>query len=134
MGCWPPGRSMILSRRMPRASPGARGSPTKKPASSGPRRCMAAVMTLTRDSASAVRAAKATPQIPHTLAFDLRSRKENRRRADQMFAEMEARNLQAPVGVPAEIRAQKKKKLAFEQQTPIKGFVPSGRNRFQHSA
>src|SRR5271163_4137521 len=110
MGCWPPGRSMMLSRRMPSASPGARGSAIKKPDSSGPRRCIAAVMALTRDSASAVRAAKATPQIPHTLAFDLRSRKENGGGTDQVFAEMEARNLEPLVGVPAEIRAQQKKK------------------------
>src|SRR5271155_5606108 len=101
---------MMLSRRMPSASPGARGSAIKKPSSSGPRRCMAAVMALTRDSASAVRAAKATPQMPHTLAFDLRSRKENRRGADEMFAEVEARNLQALVGIPAQIRAQQQKK------------------------
>ena len=71
---------------------------------------MAAVMALTRDSASAVRAAKATPQMPHTLAFDLRSRKENGRGADEVFAEVEARNLQALVRVPAEIRAQQQKK------------------------
>src|SRR5271154_3318125 len=110
MGCWPPGRSMMLRRRMPRASPGARGSAIRNPSSSGPRRCMAAVIALTRDSASAVRAAKATPQMPHTLAFDLRSRKEDRRGADQMLAEMEARNFQTPVGVPAEIRAQQEEK------------------------
>src|SRR5277367_6567537 len=110
MGCWPPGRSMILRRRMPRASPGARGSPIKKPSSSGPRCCRAAVMALTRDSASAVRAAKATPQMPHTLAFDLRGREEHGGGANKMFAEVEARDLQALVGVPAEIRAQQKKK------------------------
>src|SRR5277367_807390 len=110
MGCWPPGRSIMLRRRMPSANPGARGSAIRNPSSSGPRRCMAAVMALTRDSASAVRAAKATPQIPHTLAFDLRSRKENGGSADEVFAEMEARNLQALVGIPAEIRAQQQKK------------------------
>src|SRR5271163_3281204 len=110
MGCWPPGRSMMLRRRIPRANPGARGSAIKKPSASGPRRCMAAVIALTRDSASAVRAAKATPQMPHTLAFDLRSRKENRRGADEVLAEVEARNLQALVGIPAEICAQQKQK------------------------
>src|SRR5271155_1049537 len=97
---------MMLSRRMPSASPGARGSAIKKPSSSGPRRRIAAVMALTRDSASAVRAAKATPQMPHTLAFDLRSRKENRRGANEVLAEVEARNLQALVGIPSEIRAE----------------------------
>jgi hypothetical protein len=99
----------MLRRRIPRAKPEARDSPIRKPCSSGPRCCSAAVITLTRDSASAERAAKATPQIPHTLAFDLRSREESGGGADEMFAEVKARDFQAAIGVPAEKRAEQQK-------------------------
>src|SRR6202049_1322871 len=93
---------MMLSRRLPRASPGARGSLTRKPSSSGPRCCKAAAIARTRDSASAVRLANGTPQMPHTLLFDLRGAEERGARAKEVLAEVESRNPQAVVRVPAE--------------------------------
>jgi hypothetical protein len=63
---------MMLSRRIPKASPGARGLPSRNPSSSGPRWRIAAHIARTRDSASVFREVKATPQMPHTLLFDLR--------------------------------------------------------------
>src|SRR5438045_5389765 len=80
----------MLSRRMPRASPGARASLKRNPSSSGPRWRIAAHIALTRDSASALREVKATPQIPHTLFFDLRRREERRACPDQVFPKVEA--------------------------------------------
>ena len=66
----------MLSRRIPKASPGARGSLKRNPSSSGPRCRSAAVMVRTRASASVLREVKATPQIPHTLLLDLRCGRE----------------------------------------------------------
>src|SRR6267378_1981444 len=77
MGWWPPARSMMLRRPIPSASPGARASPARKPSSSGPRWRSAAVIARTRDSASALREANATPHMPHTLLFDLRRGEED---------------------------------------------------------
>jgi hypothetical protein len=95
----------MLKRRMPSANPGARGSPVRNPSSSGPRWCIAAAMARTRDSASLLPEAKATPQIPHTLLFDLRSRKESHASAQGVFAQVEARNSQTAVGVPCQAGA-----------------------------
>src|SRR5450432_2861133 len=80
---------MMLRRRIPSASPGARGSLARKPSSSGPRCWRAADMARTRASASDVRLANAAPQIPHTLLLDLRCSEElyvPRRVEDQMFS------------------------------------------------
>src|SRR5437016_7418994 len=93
---------MMLSLRIPSASPGARGFPARKPSSSGPRWRIAAVMARTRDSASPVREANATPHIPHTLLFDFRRREEGGARADGVLSQMEARDSQAVVRIPGE--------------------------------
>src|SRR3979490_701524 len=98
-GWWPPATSMMLSRRIPSASPGARASPARKPSSSGPRWLIAAVIARTRDSAFALREAKATPHIPHTLLFDLRSGEEGGAGADGVLPQMEARDSQAAVRI-----------------------------------
>src|SRR5580700_4239305 len=108
---------------------------------------MAAAMARTRDSASAVRVANATPQIPHTLAFNLRSREECGACANEMLSQMEARNLEALIGIPAEERAQQheeqrergggdqdKEGFALEEQAPIKSFIPSGIEIFEGAA
>src|ERR1700739_887832 len=69
---------MMLSRRIPKARPGARGSLRRNPSSSGPRCGRAAAIARTRSSAWEVRFANAVPQIPHTrlrsLHFDLKER------------------------------------------------------------
>src|SRR5712692_3596927 len=100
MGWWPPARSMMLSRRIPSASPGARASPARKPSSSGPRWSIAAVIARTRDSASALREANATPHIPHTLLFDLRRGEEGGAGADSVLPQTEARNSQTAIRIP----------------------------------
>src|SRR5256885_5159738 len=91
---------MMLSLRIPSASPGARGFPARKPSSSGPRWRIAAVMARTRDSASPVREANATPHIPHTLLFDFRRREEGGARTDGVLSQTEARDSQAVVRIP----------------------------------
>src|SRR5580692_3434710 len=137
-GCWPPARSMMLSRRMPSASPGARASPIRNPSSSGPRCRIAAAMARTRNSASLLRDTNATPQIPHTLLLDLRSRKEGHPSAQGVLAKVETGNSQTAVGVPCQHRSQQqegqhcrhaqhqiKKRLSLEEQAPIDGFLPA---------
>src|ERR1700739_2024010 len=99
---------------------------------------MAAVMARTRDPASEVRETNATPQIPHTLFFDLRCGKEGLARAHDVLPQMETRNTQPAVGVPSENNAEKheeegsnqrqkeiKKRFALEEQAPVDGFIPS---------
>src|SRR4029077_18654919 len=110
IGCWPPARSIMLNRRIPSVNPGARASPTRKPSSSGPRWRIAAVIARTRDSASALREANATPHIPHTLLFDFRRREEGHARAYHVLAQMKARNSQTAVGIPGENCTEQKKK------------------------
>src|SRR5580700_8909881 len=144
-GCWPPARSMMLSRRMPRASPGARASPIKNPSSSGPRCRIAAAIARTRNSASLLRDANATPQIPHTLLLDLRSRKEGHPSAQGVLAKVETGNSQTAVGVPCQHRSQQqegehcrhaqhqiKERLSLQEQAPIDGFLPAWRDCAQH--
>src|SRR5271168_3875784 len=146
-GWWPPGRSMMLSRRMPSAKPGARDSPVRNPASSGPRCSSAAAMARTRASASALREANATPHMPHTLLFDLRRGKEGSARAKNVFAEAEARDPEAIVRVPSKNQAQKQKyqcgpggshedekRLALEKQAPVEHLIPPGIDAVQHFA
>src|SRR5213080_2675037 len=138
MGWWPPARSMMLSLRIPSASPGARGFPARKPSSSGPRWRIAAVMARTRDSASLVREANATPHIPHTLLFDFRRREEGGTRTDGVLSQMEARDSQAVVRIPGEPGSQEQeehrrhggehqieKRFALQQQAPIDRFLPA---------
>src|SRR6266571_2932820 len=88
MGWRPPARSMMLNRRMPSATPGARGSLTKKPSSSGPRWRMAAAIARMQDSAFAGCAAETAPQIPHTRLLDLRAGEEGGAGAEQMPADV----------------------------------------------
>src|SRR5205823_1434353 len=102
VGWWPPARSMMLNRRIPSASPGARASPARNPSSSGPRWCIAAVIARTRDSASALREANATPHIPHTLLFDLRRGKEGGSGTDSVLSQMEARDTQTALRIPGQ--------------------------------
>src|ERR1700751_1397894 len=99
-GWWPPARSMMLSRRIPSASPGARASRARNPSSSGPRWRIAAVIARTRASASAWRAAKATPHRPHTLLFDPRRGEEGGAGTDGILSQMEARDSQSAVRIP----------------------------------
>src|SRR5579862_6387497 len=126
---------MMLSRRMPSASPGVRGSFVRNPSSPGPRWRIAAAMARTRDSASLLPEAKATPQIPHTLLFDPWSRKEGRPGAQSVLAQVEAGNSQTAIGIPCQHCAQQqeeehrrhtqhqiKKGFAFKEQAPIDGF------------
>src|ERR1700730_14400590 len=128
---------MMLSLRIPRPRPGARDSLTRKPSSSGPRCCIAAAIVRTRDSASAVRLANATPQIPHTLLFDLRRAEEGGTRPKEVLAQVESWNLQLVIRIPGQQRAQPKEKeghrrggnqgeegFPFEQETPVQGFLP----------
>src|ERR1700719_597537 len=144
MGWWPPGRSMMDKRRMPRASPGARGSFMMKPSPSGPRWDMAAVITRTRDWVSCLGVAKAAPQIPHTLFFYLRRREKGSTGANNVAAEVKTRHPQLMVGVPGKQEANNKEKteddgrgekekerFALKQQTPVKIFFPGGINLAQ---
>src|SRR5580692_2071959 len=139
MGCWPPARSMMLNLRIPKARPGARSSPVRNPSSSGPRCRIAAAMARTRVSASLLLEAKATPQIPHTLLLDLRSRKEGHAGAQGVLAQVEARNSQMAIGIPRQHCAQQqkekhrrhaqyqiKKGLSLKEQAPIDSLLPSG--------
>src|SRR6266446_8377778 len=137
-GWWPPARSMMLSRRIPRASPGARASPARNPSSSGPRWRSAAVIARTRDSASALREANATPHMPHTLLFDLRRGEEGGAGTDSMLSQMEARDSQTAVRIPGQQGPQQqeeqgrgnrenqiKERFALQQQAPIDHFIPA---------
>src|SRR5258708_7814788 len=146
VGWWPPARSMILSRRIPSASPGARASPVRKPSSSGPRCSIAAVITRTRDSASALREAKATPQMPHTLLFDLRGREEGGARTDGVLPEMESRDSQTAVCIPGkqdpqQQEAQRRRsgehqieeRFTLQEQAPVHRFIPSWVNAVQQA-
>src|SRR6202166_259212 len=136
-GCWPHFRSMMLSRRMPSANPGARLSLTRNPSSSGPRCCSAAVIALTRVSASLVRLAKAIPQMPHTLLLDLRNVEKRRARALKLRSQAESPDSQTIICVPPQQNAdqnkeerrrygnaQCKKRFALQQQAPVHRFLP----------
>src|SRR5579859_7831802 len=129
---------MMLRRRMPSASPGARGSAVRKPSSSGPRCRSAAAIARTRASASLLRDANATPQIPHTLLLDLRSRKESGSRAPHVLTQTESANSESAVRVPRKHHAQHKEEKherhaqhqiekghSLEEQAPIDSFLPS---------
>src|SRR3984893_9705333 len=144
MGWWPPGRSIMDKRRMPRASPGTRGSSMMKPSPSGPRCASAAVITRTRDWVSLSGAAKAAPQIPHTLFFYLRRREKGCTGASNVAAEMKTGHAPMIIGIPSKQEAnknekykeqrrgeQEKERFAFEQQTPVKIFIPRGINPSQ---
>src|ERR1700730_7116796 len=96
---------MMLSWRMPRARPGARASSKRNPSPSGPRWDMAAVMAPARDWAWWVRAAKGTPQMPHTLLFDLRRGEKGGAGTLDVAAETETGEAQTMIGVPGEQKA-----------------------------
>src|SRR5438105_14626200 len=97
---------MMLSRVIPSARPGARTSPSRSPSSSGPRWRIAATIARTCASACVLRELKATPQMPHTLFFDLRSRKkEGDTRAKHAVAYMKTRYSQPTIRIPAEQEA-----------------------------
>src|SRR5882762_1079881 len=146
VGWWPPARSMMLKRRIPNASPGARGSPARKPSSSGPRWPIAAVMARTRDSASARREANATPHIPHTLLFDLRRGEEGGAGTDGVLPQMEARDSQTAVRIPGKHGPQQQEeqcrrggkheieeRFALQKQAPVDRFVPARVNPVQQT-
>src|ERR1700692_952665 len=99
---------MMDKRRMPRATPGARGSSMMKPSPSGPRCAMAAVITRTREGVSLSGAAKAAPQIPHTLFFYLRRGQKGRPSSNNGGAEGETGFLQTIVGGPGKNEANQK--------------------------
>src|SRR5439155_14677229 len=137
---------MMLNRRMPSATLGARGSLTKKPSSSGPRWRMAAAIVRTQDSACAGCAGKTAPQIPHTRLLDLRAGEEGGAGAEQMPAHVETRNAQAPVCVPREKLAQKEKRNGeqkggkergerspLQNQTPIQSLIDRKSTRLNSS-
>src|SRR5713226_10671586 len=145
-GWWPPARSMMLNRRIPSASPGARASPVRKPSSSGPRWPIAAVIARTRDSASALRDAKATPHIPHTLLFNPRRGEESSAATNGALPQMEARDTQSFVRIPRKQRPQHQKeqcrrcgqykievRFALQEQAPVDRFVPSRVNALQQT-
>jgi len=110
----------------------------KKPSSSGPRWPIAAVIARTRDSASVLREAKATPHMPHTLLFDLRGGEEGGARTDSVLPQMEARDSQTAVRIPGKQDPQQQKaqcrrsgerqieeRFAFQQQAPVGRFIPA---------
>src|SRR5262249_46057263 len=138
---------MMLNRRMASASPGARGSFTKKPSPSGPRWRMAPAIRRTRASASLELFRKATPQIPHTELFYLRGCEKSRSCPRQVLPQMKSRYFKFPVGIPPQYQtqdAQKKcrprrddqheKRFPLEQQAPIERFLPPGKNAVQNPA
>src|SRR5579885_1687939 len=129
---------MMLRRRMPKARPGARESPARKPSSSGPRWRMASAMARTRDPASVFGESNATPQMPHTLLLDLRGRKERHSRAHSFLTQANSREFQPLVGIPGEPGtpeeekkrreqggAQEEQRFALEKQAPVGGCIPS---------
>src|SRR6267143_5840245 len=145
-GWWPPARSIMLSRRIPSARPGARASPARNPSSSGPRWPIAAVIARTRDSASVLREAKATPHMPHTLLFDLRGGEEGGARTDSVLPQMEARDSQTAVRIPGKQDPQQQKaqcrrsgehqieeRFTLQEQAPIHRFIPSRVNAVQQA-
>src|SRR5258708_31779742 len=128
---------MMRRRRIPSANPGARAWPVRKPSSSGPRWRIAAVIARTRDSASVLREANATPHIPHTLLLDLRRREEGCAGTPHLLAQMKAADSQTAVGIPSEHDSQQeeekgrhsaehqiKKGFPLQEQAPVHGFIP----------
>jgi hypothetical protein len=71
---------------------------------------MAAAMARTRVSASAVREANATPQMPHTALLDLRCGKESGASPRNMLEEMKAQDSQLVIRVPGEKNTPQEKK------------------------
>jgi len=136
----------------PSASPGARASPVRKPSSSGPRCSIAAVIARTRDSASALREAKATPQMPHTLLFDLRRGEEGSARTDGVFPQTKRGLLNGcphtrqtgPATTKSttspQRRAQIEERFTLQEQAPIHRLsiqgkcCPTGRRRCKPSS
>src|ERR1700686_3823613 len=105
---------------------------------------MAAVITRTRDAVSCLGAAKAAPQIPHTLFFYLRRGEKGSTGASYVAAEAITRYAQMMVGVPGKQEARNKQKtedhgrdekekerFALKQQAPVEIFLPGGINPTQ---
>src|SRR5258708_19527679 len=137
---------MMLSRRIPSASPGARASPERNPSSSGPRCSIDVDSARTRDSASALREAKATPHMPHTLLFDLRRGEEGGAGTDGIRPQTKARDSQTAVRIPGKQDPQQQKencrrrgeheveeRFAFQEQAPVHRFIPSRVNAVQEA-
>src|SRR5215470_12818702 len=97
---------MMLRRRTPNASPGARGSLIRKPSSSGPRWRSASAIVRTQDSASAARLVNATPQIPHTLLLYIGRANEGHSRSDDVLSQVKPGNPQPVVCIPGKYEAQ----------------------------
>src|ERR1700687_2392525 len=146
VGWGPPARSMMLSRRNPSASPGDRASPARNPSSSGPRCSIAAVIARTREPASALREAKATPHMPHTLLFNLRRGEEGGAGTDGIRPQAEARHSQTAVRIPGKQDPQQQKencrrrakheieeRFAFQDQAPVDRFIPARVNGVQEA-
>src|SRR5258708_31065462 len=126
---------MMLSRRIASTNLGARAWPVRKPSSSGPRWRIAAVIRRTRDSASALREANATPHIPHTLLLDLRRREEGRANAQHMLAQMKSADSHTAVGIPGENESPHKQvKPRNRGDHPIDKRVPVPQEAAVHDA
>src|SRR5204863_5613239 len=78
--------------------------------SSGPRCPIAPAIARTRASASVLRVTNTTPQIPHTLLFNLRRSEECSAGPRNMFAQMESPDLQLAVGIPGQRPPHRQKK------------------------
>src|SRR5215470_16634118 len=137
----------MLSRRIPSANPGARGSFTRNPSSSGPRCPIDAAIRRVRASASELRAKKAAPQIPHTLLFDFRRAEKSRPGPRKMFLYVKPRYFQFSIGVPGKNAAHNKQKkrarkeytkreegFALQQQAPVKSLIPTRIDSVQQSS
>src|SRR5205807_8907765 len=68
---------------------------------------IAATIARTRASACVLRELKATPQMPHTLFFDLRGRKEGDTRAKHAVAQRKTRHSQPAICIPAGQKARR---------------------------
>src|SRR5713101_860077 len=134
----------MLRRSTTNTRNGERTSPVRKPSSSGPRWRIAAVITRTRDSASALRETKATPHMPHTLFFYLRRGNERAAGPQRVLAQLEPWDSQTPVSIPGKRCPQHQEKqcprgaqheiqerLALQHQAPVHRFFPSRIDRVQ---
>ena len=81
--------------------------------------------------------AKATPQIPHTLLFDLRRGKKSSPGACHVKSKTKTRHIQTMIRIPGKQEAhekqkqktqrgdeQEKERFALQQQTPVEIFLP----------
>jgi len=100
----------------------------------------------TRDSAFVPRETKATPQIPHTLLFDLRRGEEGSAGSKEVPPQMEARNAQSAIRIPGKHGTQQQEEqcrrtgqhqieegFALQEQAPVNRLIPPGVNPVQES-